>query len=278
MSEFKVEVVEINEILPIEGADRIERIKIKGYEVVSQKGKYLQGDLAVYIPEAGIVPMWILEAYDFKLAGAEKNRVKAIKLRGVVSQGILIPLMQYETYPVQWRLVDGEGVAHAVEVGDDVADIVGVTKYEPEIPTHMAGNVWNAFGYTHRYDVENIKNYPDVLQEGELVTITRKIHGCASEDTLVDTLEYGSIRIDKIVNDNLVGIHVKAFDIDLQEVVYELIDGVQRQPNIDNWYEIELEDSTILKLTGNHPVYVPELGAYRRVDELEGSEYLLTIS
>jgi hypothetical protein len=45
--------------------------------------------------------------------------------------------------------------------------------------------------------------------------------------------------------------------------------------NNDDWYELEMEDGTILKLTGNHRVWLPELNCYRRVDDLcEGDDIL----
>ena len=46
-------------------------------------------------------------------------------------------------------------------------------------------------------------------------------------------------------------------------------------PEDGEWYEIELEDGRKITITGNNPVWIPELNAYRRVDELNGDEFLL---
>lgn len=64
-----------------------------------------------------------------------------------------------------------------VSVGDDVAEQLGIVKYEPEIPAHMNGEVCNVFGHTLKFDIENIQKYPNVLTDGEEVIMTEKLHG-----------------------------------------------------------------------------------------------------
>lgn len=94
MAEFTVPVVRIAGIEPIDGADAIEVAQVLGYRCVVKKGEFAVGDLAVYIPEASIVPDYLLELLGLtgKLAGPQGNRVKAIKLRNTISQGLLLPL------------------------------------------------------------------------------------------------------------------------------------------------------------------------------------------
>src|SRR5574341_891595 len=95
-----------------------------------------------------------------RLAGPEKNRVKAVKLRGELSQGLVYPARPH------WK------------EGDDVTAELGIVKWIPPIPVHLAGELapapegWQ--GYT---DIENIKRYPDVLKPGEQVIVTEKVHG-----------------------------------------------------------------------------------------------------
>ena len=65
-----------------------------------------------------------------------------------------------------------------VKEGDDVAEFLGITKWEPPIPVSLAGEVYNAGTHlTVGYDIENFKNFPDVLWEGEEVVMTEKLHG-----------------------------------------------------------------------------------------------------
>lgn len=194
MATFEVKVVEIDDIEPIENADAIELARIADYRSVVKKGQFQKGDLAVYIPEASVVPDDLLEVMGLtgKLAGSSKNRVKAIRLRGQLSQGLLYPVwfdnMAVNGCVPSMRLLcdferqeDGTLEAtHAkeVEVGQDVAEDLGITKYEPPIPTTMSGEVCRV-GIEHalKYDIENIKKYPDVLIKGEEVVVMEKLHG-----------------------------------------------------------------------------------------------------
>lgn len=143
-------------------ATAIALARVGDYRSVVRKGEFVTGDLAAYIPEGALVPAPVLEALGLtgRLAGAEKNRVKAIRLRGVLSQGLVLPARP------GW------------EEGQDVQEELGVTKYQPPIPVYMAGEVFAIpDNNTVAFDIENIKKYPDILREGELVHMTEKIHG-----------------------------------------------------------------------------------------------------
>lgn len=161
MATFAVTVEPVRSLEPIKGADFIEAAVVGDYRCVVKRGEFSPGDLVAYIPEASLVPSPLLEEMGLtgKLAGPEKNRVKAIKLRGTLSQGLC--------YPAREGWVQGQ----------DVTEILGVTKWTPSIPTHLAGQVENRKGETLVFDVENFKRYPDVLHEGESVEFTEKIHG-----------------------------------------------------------------------------------------------------
>jgi len=194
MANFKVEVVEIDAIEEHPNADAIELARIGGYVSIVKKESFKEGDLAVYIPEGAVVPEWLIRKLGLwdeknekgKFAGSKGNRVKAVKLRGIVSQGVLYPVSYIDasnTFTSQ-EMVDqpyvqgeDERIGKAVEIFSDVTEFLGITKYEPPIPVHMAGEVCNLHGYTLGYDIENIQKYPGILQEGEEVVITEKLHG-----------------------------------------------------------------------------------------------------
>ena len=161
-------------IEPHENADALELAAVGGYRAVVVKGRYRTGDLAVYVPEGSVVPGYLQERLGLvgKLAGSKKNRVRAIRLRGVLSQGLVVPLDD------GGRLTNGDGETAAVQEGDDLAAFLGVEKYVPPVPPSMAGAVWPAGqDRTLAYDVENVKRWPDVLAEGEPVVMTEKVHG-----------------------------------------------------------------------------------------------------
>lgn len=193
MSTFEVKAYNIK-IEPHPNADAIELAKIGEYRSIIRKGQYKDGDLVIYIPEAAVLPEWVLKKLDFwdndnnkgKLNGPKGNRVKAIRLRGIVSQGLIFPLeFRKDVVDVDtnissdvWVLIKGEAESGIVINKDtDYAKIMGIEKYEPPIPIHMAGEVFNAFGMTIKYDIENYKKWPDILLEGEDVVMTEKLHG-----------------------------------------------------------------------------------------------------
>lgn len=187
MSQFTCEVVRVK-IEPHPNADAIEIARVGDYQSIVKKGQFADGALAVYIPEQAVLPEWLLKELGFwdefkgkgMLSGAAGNRVRAIKLRGIVSQGLLYSTQPYSDTEV---LVDsepheGNSGAGIVAIGGDASACMGITKYEPAIPQHMAGRVvgfaWEA---THAYDFDNVKKFPDDIQEGDIVVITEKIHG-----------------------------------------------------------------------------------------------------
>ena len=198
MAEFAVRVVEITN--PVEDhpdADRLSIIKIGGYLCISAKvenldgtlrHRYQVGDLVVYVPEGAVVPEYILrEGFwsekDNKgiLAGSKGDRVKAKRLRGIFSQGLLLGVEMEEKSAVggsnRGAIIGKDGEYVLVREGQDVAEDLGITKYEPPIPVAMAGEVASIFGYTSNYDFESIQTVTDLFTVGELVVATEKLHG-----------------------------------------------------------------------------------------------------
>lgn len=189
MAEFECKVYKLK-IEEHPNADALELAVVGDYRSIVRKGQFRTGDLGVYIPEAALVPEWLIEELGLtgRLAGRDKNRVKAVKLRGILSQGLIYPVLSLNANGEVKYAVAGEAGINPesnsqndfidVSEGDDVTEFLGITKYEPPIPSSMSGEVYNALGCTPHYDIENIKKYPDVLVEGdEEVVFTEKIHG-----------------------------------------------------------------------------------------------------
>jgi RNA ligase (TIGR02306 family) len=160
MSTFAA-TAEVLTILPHPNADALELAQVGGYHAVVGKGQYQTGDVAVYIPESALLPDALIEEMGLvgRLAGGAKNRVKAIRLRGELSQG-LVHRPAFELTP-----------------GQDYAKALGITKYEPVIPTSMSGTMVGASSFVPMFEVENIKRYPEMFVPGEPVTATEKVHG-----------------------------------------------------------------------------------------------------
>lgn len=106
--------------------------------------------------------------------------------------------------------------------------------------------------------------------------VLEKLDGCCHEDTILIT-EEGEMTIREICETEYSG-KVLSFDLETNEPIYDEIVDYSVKKNINNWFEIELEDGTTVKLTANHKVWLPNLECYRRVDELtEDDEFLLII-
>lgn len=215
MSDFSCNVVRLK-IVPHPNADAIEIAEVGGYQSIVKKGQFFDGDLGVYIPEQAIMPEWMLKELGFwdefkgkgVLSGSAGNRVKAIKLRGVVSQGIILALDKGATFnQVSRPPIKGQEEAYAIDdtgrwpmyvnEGFDVAEFLGIVKYSPPLPSHMNARVVGVdLGATHNYDFENIKKNPSLFDDGEDVVITEKIHGTLIQISVVPT-EKGDERYHK---------------------------------------------------------------------------------
>lgn len=161
MSIFKVEVVKINSIISHPNADRLEMATLAGmaYQVIVAKGSFQPGNLAFYFPIDSVIPESYLDKFGIRPYYSKKLR--AARLRGVFSEGLLIPV----------------GDNFAGNVGDDYTEHFGVTKYEYPIPLGMSGEMEAYIGQYKFPSPENLKRYKDILQEGEEVVVTEKLHG-----------------------------------------------------------------------------------------------------
>jgi RNA ligase (TIGR02306 family) len=161
MSIFKVEVVKIKNILPHPNADRLDIATIEGmaYQVITAKGNFKPGSSAFYFPIDSVIPDKFLD--EFGIRSYYSKKLRAAKLRGIFSEGLLIP--------------PGENFTGSV--GDDYTEYFGVTKYEYPLPQNMSGDVESPIGQYKFPSPEHLKRYKDVLQDGELVVVTEKIHG-----------------------------------------------------------------------------------------------------
>jgi hypothetical protein len=216
-------IEKIINIVPIEGADKIELATILGWQVVVRKEEFKVGDLAVYIEIDSVLP----ECKEFEFMRERKFRVRTIKLRKTLSQGILFPL---SILPEKYR---------NKSIGFDCTEILGITKYltqteemdrqirEPE------GRLWKfikrnkATRWLSRYnwfrnlfykqqknsvfppwivktDEQRLQNIPNILQTGGTFSMTEKLDGTSFTAFLRRPNEFGicsrNQRRDKDVN------------------------------------------------------------------------------
>lgn len=181
MSTFKVPYTKISEVMIHPNADRLEVARIYDWNVVVQKGRYKAGDQVLYVPVDSILP-WDLENYLFPADSKiklRKSRVKSIKIRGVMSQGMIVAVEGYVAEKLGMDACRRMGTYHEDE---DYAAQLEIVKYEPpeaEIPYQMRAKPkirvnTNFKKYT---DIENYKNYNRVFNDGEEVYVSEKLHG-----------------------------------------------------------------------------------------------------
>ncbi|HEX8615392.1 MAG TPA: RNA ligase (ATP) [Telluria sp.] len=137
-------VRKVIDIKPIAGADAIECVTVDGWKVVSKKGEYTIGGNALYlevdswVPEA-LAPFLCKDKREFN--GVPGARLRTVKLRGQISQGLLLPVP------------DGAGE------GDDLTEMLGIQKYEPPIPADLQGIVKGPFpSFVRKTNQERIQN------------------------------------------------------------------------------------------------------------------------
>lgn len=147
----------IDALRPIEGADAIECAIVGGWTVVTKKGEYNAGDLAVYCEIDSFIPSAIApyltkpDHYAKTFEGVEGERLRTVKLRGQLSQGLLLP---YATC--------GKICAE----GEDVSELLGIVKYEAPVPAALAGEVKGMFpSMIPKTDQERIQNLKAELAE-----------------------------------------------------------------------------------------------------------------
>ncbi|MEV4334590.1 RNA ligase (ATP) [Streptomyces sp. NPDC049597] len=152
-------------------ADALELAQVGLYRAVVAKGVYRTGDAAVYIPEQAVLPAALVEELGLtgRLAGGDANRVKAVRLRGELSQGLVC----------RPRALADVDLARAAADGTDFAERLAITKWAPPIPPRMSGDVEAAPDLLPWVDIENLQRYPGVFEPGEAVVITEKLHGSA---------------------------------------------------------------------------------------------------
>lgn len=173
MSRKLATVRRIDAIDPIPGADAIEVATVGGWKtVVAKKDGFKVGELAIYCEVDSWIPTELApflskgrEPREFN--GVKGERLRTIKLRGQLSQGLLLPT-------VGQTQITGEG--------DDLTEFLGIQKWEKPIPAQLAGQVQGNFPSqvpkTDQERVQNIVKEVTVANETSLqFEITEKLEG-----------------------------------------------------------------------------------------------------
>lgn len=156
MSSNIVKTCIIDKISPHSNADKIELAVVGGWQCCVLKGKYKAGDLITYIPPDSVLPLELSERIGVTKY-LNKGRIVAVRLRGEYSFGLIIDPVGNE--------------------GDNVAERLSITKYQPPFD-YRDKDAESSHSVFYKYsDIENMRNFPTVFQDGEEVIVTEKIHG-----------------------------------------------------------------------------------------------------
>lgn len=188
MSEFYTEVIKVGPVSPLPNSDNLSITDVMGgYPCIFKNGTLKEGDLAVYISVDALVPTdrpeFSFLAKDAKYEGGPA-RIKAIRLRGTFSMGLLIP------------------AAPEFKLGQNVQKELGIEKYLPpaerepgqaNVKKERRKGTWYSYAWylittffkgkppkppsLPYYDIEGIRKYKGLFQDGEEVVLTEKIHG-----------------------------------------------------------------------------------------------------
>ena len=168
----------VEEILPISGADTIERIRVQGWHVVVKKEQFKVGDLCLYMEIDSLLPNIPQFAFLEKGSKLKKSiiengvevegwRLKTAKRLGCISQGLALPLNEFPD------------ILSPVE-GMDVTELIGVNKFEPPLPACLSGEAKGAFpGFLSKTDENRIQILLHMLDQyrGQRFYLTTKLDG-----------------------------------------------------------------------------------------------------
>jgi RNA ligase (TIGR02306 family) len=177
----------VADVQPIENADAIEKIKVRDWWCVAKKGEFQVGSACVFFEIDSLLPS-SHPAFDFLKdrsrevtillddgATASGYRLRTVRLRGQISQGLALSLDVFAT-----ALLVVEPEVGFPQVGDDVSELLGIHKWEPPISKQMAAMAFGPFpSFIPKTDEERVQNLGDTVRAhaGETFYATEKLDG-----------------------------------------------------------------------------------------------------
>ena len=211
----------IKELNPIEGADRIEVATVLGWKLVVKKGEFKVGDLCVYFEIDSVLPKkeWSEFLVD-KNRPDKPIRLKTVRLRGQISQGLAMPV----------SILDEYDLGHYQE-DMDVTGILGVEKYEPPIPAQLAGQMKGTFpSFLIKTDSHRLQAYPRLIEEMQGIECYASIKIDGTSSTFYKREgEFG------VCSRNMDLIRVEG------NTYWEMVDKYLIEENLPDWYSIQGE-------------------------------------
>ncbi len=179
MSYFGVTVEKIDTAKHHPNADRLDICTLKGMtlQFVTGRDQYKPGECVLYFPVDSLLPLELQGKMGVTgmLSGKNKDRVKTVRLRGEISQGLVGPQSLGEGAAT----VSDDVCMTKSEWGVEIAEWLGVTKYEPAPIESKAGNLLPLPCGLSVYDIEGAERNIDAVKRlmFEQVVVTEKLEG-----------------------------------------------------------------------------------------------------
>lgn len=175
-------IQKIIDIQPIPDADAIEVATVKGWKVVVRKGDFQVGETVIYFEIDSLIPKTSVTEFLMKKPDDTEARLRTVKLRGQISQGLVISLGGGYTMNKE---LNGENAEPFGETeGTDLSDILHIEKYEPPVKYGNEGeSIYWPFSIP-KTDEERIQNIPEIIDEiiesGEHLCVSVKLDGTST--------------------------------------------------------------------------------------------------
>ena len=165
----------ISKIIPIKNADFIELAFVDGWQCIVKKDEFKAGDKALYFEIDSFLPIrsefeFLRKSHYKKIqeTGEEGFRLRTIRLRDQISQGLLLPI---DTFPE----------INTNDENTDLSEILSVKKWDPPLPAQISGIAKGVFpSFIPKTDVERIQNlineYPNKYR-GKIFEVSIKVDG-----------------------------------------------------------------------------------------------------
>lgn len=194
-----VSIRTIANIEPILNADAIEVAVVDGWKVVTKKGEFKPGDLCVYfeidsfLPDG--VPAWqfLVDKSARIFEGVKGHKLRSIKLRGVVSQGLVLPInFAVERFEGS-KFDEGQELGEFFAVGSDISEFLGVKKWEAALPAELVGQAQGLFpSFIRKTDQERCQNLASEIFGYEDKVVPFDVTGIPAE-ALADMVIKGQV-------------------------------------------------------------------------------------
>ena len=225
-----VTIQKIKAIVPIHGADFLEKATVLGWDVVVKKGQFKVGDPCVYFEIDSFLP--IQPQYEFLRKGCYKNtenlgegfRLRTIKLRKQISQGLIMPIEElgiYKESDTTWKYTNSIGNQYYIhpELEEDLSEILEVKKYEKPIPASLRGKMEGNFpSFIRKTDQERVQNIiekdAEEIYNGHFFEVTLKLHGTSWTGFKIDNPDH---HLDETSPNYKVGVCSRNYELKLDD-------------------------------------------------------------